>query len=36
VTGSARASLSFTTTFEEIDRFAAELQGVIAFFREHG
>ena len=36
VTGSARASLSFTTTFEEIDRFAVELQGVIAFFREHG
>lgn len=36
VTGSARASLSFTTTFEEIDRFAAELQGVLAFFREHG
>ena len=35
VTGSARASLSFTTTFEEIDRFAAELQGVITFFREH-
>ena len=36
VTGSARASLSFTTTFEEIDRFSVELQGVIAFFREHG
>ena len=35
VTGSARASLSFTTTFEEIDRFASELQGVITFFREH-
>jgi cysteine desulfurase/selenocysteine lyase len=32
---SARASLSFTTTFEEIDRFAEELIGAIAFLREH-
>ena len=35
VTGSARASLSFTSTVDEIDRFADELQSVIAFFREH-
>ncbi len=35
VTGSARASLSFTSTFDEIDRFADELQSVIGFFREH-
>ena len=33
---SARASLSFTTTFEEIDRFAEELQSSVAFLREHG
>ena len=32
---SARASLSFTTTIEEIDRFAEELIGAIAFLREH-
>ncbi|MFM2123299.1 MAG: SufS family cysteine desulfurase, partial [Cyanobacteriota bacterium] len=32
---SARASLSFTTTPEEIDRFADELQGAISFLREH-
>ena len=32
---SARASLSFTTTLEEIDRFAEELIGAIAFLREH-
>jgi len=35
VTGSARASLSFITTFAEIDRFADELQGVIRFFRDN-
>jgi cysteine desulfurase / selenocysteine lyase len=35
IPGSARASLSFTTTPEEIDRFAEELQGTIAFLREH-
>ena len=35
VTGSARASLSFITTLAEIDRFADELQSVIAFFREN-
>ena len=35
VTGSARASLSFITTFAEIDRFADELQGVIGFFRDN-
>jgi cysteine desulfurase / selenocysteine lyase len=33
--GSARASLGFTTTPEEIDRFAAELEGTITFLREH-
>ena len=36
IAGSARASLSFTTTVEEIDRFAEELAGTIAFLREHG
>ena len=36
VTGSARASLSFSTTHAEIDRFADELVSVIEFFREHG
>ena len=35
VTGSARASLSFTSTFEEIDRFADELSSTIRFLREH-
>jgi cysteine desulfurase/selenocysteine lyase len=35
ISGSARASLSFTTTTEEIDRFAEELQGSISFLREH-
>ncbi len=35
LSGSARASLSFTTTLEEIDRFADELEGTIAFLREH-
>ena len=35
VTGSARASLSFTSTFEEIDRFADELSSTIHFLREH-
>ena len=33
---SARASLSFTTTFEEIDRFADELESSVAFLKEHG
>jgi cysteine desulfurase/selenocysteine lyase len=31
----ARASLGFTTTPEEIDRFADELHGTIQFLREH-
>ena len=35
ISGSARASLSFTTTPEEIDRFAEELSGTISFLREH-
>ena len=35
LSASARASLSFTTTIEEIDRFAEELQGTISFLREH-
>ena len=35
ISGSARASLSFTTTAEEIDRFAEELEGSISFLREH-
>ena len=35
ISGSARASLSFTTTAEEIERFAEELQGSISFLREH-
>ncbi|MEY3767930.1 MAG: SufS family cysteine desulfurase [Cyanobacteriota bacterium] len=35
ISGSARASLSFTTTTEELDRFAEELQGSISFLREH-
>ena len=35
ISGSARASLSFTTNLEEIDRFADELQGSISFLREH-
>ena len=35
LSASARASLSFTTTPEEIDRFAEELQGAISFLREH-
>ena len=35
LSGSARASLSFTTTPEEIDRFAEELSGTISFLREH-
>jgi cysteine desulfurase/selenocysteine lyase len=35
ISGSARASLSFTTTPEEIERFAEELQGTISFLREH-
>jgi len=33
--GSARASLGFTTTPAEIDRFAEELEGTIGFLREH-
>ena len=35
IAGSARASLSFTTTLAEIDRFAEELVSTIAFLREH-
>jgi cysteine desulfurase/selenocysteine lyase len=35
LSASARASLGFTTTFEEIDRFAEELQSTIGFLREH-
>jgi cysteine desulfurase/selenocysteine lyase len=35
ISASARASLSFTTTPEEIDRFAEELEGSISFLREH-
>ena len=35
LSASARASLSFTTTPEEIDRFAEELEGAIRFLREH-
>ena len=35
IPGSARASLGFTTTPEEIDRFATELEGTITFLREH-
>ncbi|MCT0219235.1 SufS family cysteine desulfurase [Synechococcus sp. CS-1329] len=35
ISGSARASLSFTTTLEEIDRFAEELVSTVAFLREH-
>jgi cysteine desulfurase/selenocysteine lyase len=31
----ARASLSFTSTPEEIDRFAEELRGAIQFLRDH-
>jgi cysteine desulfurase/selenocysteine lyase len=31
----ARASISFTTTPEEIDRFAQELESAIQFLREH-
>ena len=36
VTASARASLSFISTFEEIDRFSDELASTISFLREHG
>jgi len=35
LSASARASLSFTTTPEEIDRFAEELAGTVSFLREH-
>ncbi len=35
LSSSARASLGFTTTPEEIDRFAEELEGTIGFLREH-
>lgn len=35
LSGTARASLAFTSTFEEIDRFAEELQSTIGFLREH-
>ena len=35
LTASARASLSFTSTFEEIDRFSEELASTVSFLREH-
>lgn len=35
LSSTARASLGFTTTPEEIDRFAEELEGTIGFLREH-
>ena len=35
IPGSARASLSFTNTPEEVDRFAEELIATIGFLREH-
>ena len=35
LSGTARASLAFTTTLAEIDRFAEELQSTISFLREH-
>lgn len=35
LSGTARASLAFTSTVEEIDRFAEELQSTIGFLREH-
>jgi len=35
LSGTARASLGFTTTEAEIDRFAEELVGTIGFLREH-
>ena len=35
VTASARASLSFISTFEEIDRFGEELASTVSFLREH-
>ncbi len=35
LSGSARASLNFTTTMAEIDRLAEELTGSISFLRDH-
>ena len=35
LSATARASLAFTSTFDEIDRFAEELQSTIGFLREH-
>jgi cysteine desulfurase/selenocysteine lyase len=35
LSATARASLAFTTTIEEIDRFADELRGTIEFLRQH-
>jgi len=35
LSATARASLAFTSTVEEIDRFAEELQSTIGFLREH-
>ncbi|MEB3270728.1 MAG: SufS family cysteine desulfurase [Synechococcus sp.] len=35
LSATARASLAFTTSFDEIDRFAAELRSTIEFLREH-
>ena len=36
LSATARASLAFTTTVEEIDRFADELQSSVEFLKEHG
>jgi cysteine desulfurase/selenocysteine lyase len=35
VSASARASLSFTSTMDEIDAFAEELSSTVSFLREH-
>ena len=35
LSGTARASLGFTSTLEEIDRFVEELESTIGFLREH-
>ncbi|MFL0760181.1 MAG: aminotransferase class V-fold PLP-dependent enzyme, partial [Prochlorococcus sp.] len=35
IPGSARASLSFTNTLEEVDRFAEELVATIGFLRQN-
>jgi cysteine desulfurase/selenocysteine lyase len=36
VTASARASLSFITTIDEIDRFSEELASTVDFLKAHG